>query len=49
MNGGFGLFSMRERIDLLGGELSINSEKGKGTRLNIVIPFIQDEEVTNEH
>lgn len=48
ISGGFGLISMRERIDLLGGELDINSEPGKGTRLNIVIPFIQKEEDTNE-
>lgn len=48
IGGGFGLISMRERIDLLGGELDIHSEPGKGTRLNIVIPFIQEEEDTNE-
>lgn len=48
ISGGFGLISMRERIDLLGGELDINSEPGKGTRLNIVIPFIQEEEDTND-
>lgn len=48
ISGGFGLYSMRERVDLLGGEMEISSESGKGTRLNIVIPFIQEEEDTNE-
>lgn len=48
MNSGFGLFSMRERIELLGGSLNISSEPGKGTRLNIDIPFIQDEGVTKD-
>lgn len=48
ISGGFGLISMRERIDLLGGELNISSEPGKGTRLNIAIPFIQEEEDTND-
>lgn len=46
--GGFGLFSMKERVDLLGGELDINSEPGKGTRLDIGIPLMQEEEDTNE-
>lgn len=48
INSGFGLLSMRERIELLNGELKINSEMGKGTRINIVIPFIYEEEVINE-
>lgn len=48
MNCGFGLFSMRERVELLNGDFNISSEPGKGTRLNIIIPFIQEEEVTNE-
>lgn len=48
MNGGFGLFSMKERIELLDGEFQINSEFGKGTRINIEIPLIQEEEKPNE-
>lgn len=44
MDGGFGIFSMRERIELLDGDFSINSEPGKGTRLNIMIPLKQEEE-----
>lgn len=48
MNSGFGLFSMRERVELLGGDFQISSEPGKGTRLNIMIPFMQEEGVTND-
>jgi two-component system sensor histidine kinase DegS len=47
INGGFGLFSMRERVELLSGEFEISSSPGKGTRLNITIPFMQEEEVQN--
>ncbi len=47
MNSGFGLFSMRERVELLGGELQIGSELGKGTRINITIPLLQEEVGTN--
>lgn len=42
--GGFGLISMRERIELLNGTFNITSGKGKGTRLNVFIPFISDKE-----
>ncbi len=48
ISSGFGLSSMKERVELLNGEMSINTEPGKGTRLNIVLPFMQDEGVTNE-
>jgi two-component system sensor histidine kinase DegS len=43
MTGGFGLISMRERVELLNGELTINSEPGKGTRLSMMIPLTQEE------
>lgn len=43
INGGFGLFSMRERVELLSGEFDISTGQGKGTRLNITIPFMQEE------
>ena len=48
MSSGFGLISMNERVELLGGDFNISSEPGKGTRLNISIPFIQEEGDTNE-
>lgn len=46
---GFGLVSMRERVELLSGEMYISAELGKGTRLNIMIPFTEEEGVTNGH
>ncbi len=39
--GGFGLFSIRERLDHLGGKLTIESEPGKGTRITLVTPLEQ--------
>jgi two-component system, NarL family, sensor histidine kinase DegS len=47
INSGFGLFSMTERIDLLSGEILLSSEFGKCTRINIMIPLIQEEEMPN--
>jgi signal transduction histidine kinase len=35
---GLGLFSIRERVELLGGRMKINSVKGKGSKVNIVVP-----------
>jgi signal transduction histidine kinase len=34
----FGLAGMRERIAMLGGSLKINSRKGQGTRITVVVP-----------
>ena len=36
--GGFGLFSIRERLSLLGGRLEIHSKPGGGTFARVVIP-----------
>jgi PAS domain S-box-containing protein len=36
--GGFGLFSIRERIHLLGGHMVIDSAPGKGSRLTLAFP-----------
>ncbi|MCG8499452.1 MAG: sensor histidine kinase [Firmicutes bacterium] len=41
---GFGLCSMRERVELLGGVFKIRSDIGKGTRLNVEIPLHLSEE-----
>jgi PAS domain S-box-containing protein len=35
---GFGLFSIRERVELLGGELQIDSAPGQGTRATVTVP-----------
>lgn len=39
---GLGLLGMKERISLIGGELSITSSKGKGTIIKAVIPLVDD-------
>lgn len=36
--GGFGLFSIRERLDLLGGRLEIDSAPGGGSRFRMLVP-----------
>jgi signal transduction histidine kinase len=36
---GFGLASMRERAELLGGTCSVRSEPGRGTRVTVVVPL----------
>lgn len=41
---GFGLMSMKERIDLLNGSFEIDSNPGKGTRINISIPLYKEGE-----
>ncbi|MCA9423066.1 MAG: response regulator, partial [Nitrospira sp.] len=37
--GKFGLFSIRERLEALGGSIAIESEVGQGTRITLVVPF----------
>ena len=34
-----GLVSMQERANLIGGELTLTSEKGQGTKINMSIPL----------
>ncbi|MEX2347383.1 MAG: PAS domain S-box protein [Balneolaceae bacterium] len=41
-NGRFGLFSIQERIDLLGGRMDIESETGRGTTITLSVPFSED-------
>jgi PAS domain S-box-containing protein len=40
--GGFGLFSIRERLDLLGGSVEVESREGRGTRVTLVAPLRPD-------
>jgi signal transduction histidine kinase len=35
---GLGLAGMRERVQLLGGEMTLDSAPGQGTRLDIFVP-----------
>ncbi len=37
--GGFGLFSIHERIQLLGGRMSVRSAPGRGSRFTLVVPI----------
>lgn len=37
--GGFGLFSIRERLNLIGGHLEIDSQPGNGTRVEVRAPL----------
>ncbi|MGB7947161.1 MAG: ATP-binding protein [Candidatus Binatia bacterium] len=38
-SGGFGLKGMRERIEKVGGQLSIETTPGKGTHLSMAVPL----------
>lgn len=38
-NGNFGLMGMRERAERLGGEFTLESSPGSGTRLNVAVPL----------
>lgn len=40
--GGFGLFSMNERIELLNGTMQVTSNPGKGTVVSVVLPYAED-------
>ncbi|MFP4145862.1 MAG: PAS domain S-box protein [Phycisphaeraceae bacterium] len=46
--GGFGLFSIRERIKLLGGDMEIDSTPGQGSRFTLWVPQITREETGPE-
>ena len=35
---GFGLFSIRERLHYLGGQVQVESQNGKGTRITLMVP-----------
>jgi CheY-like chemotaxis protein len=43
--GGFGLFSIRERINLIGGRFEIDSSPGKGARFTLTVPLAVNEPV----
>jgi signal transduction histidine kinase len=42
---GFGLFSIRERTELLGGKLSVVSAAGRGTRVVLSLPIVSQQPV----
>lgn len=39
MKRGLGFISMRERLRLVGGEISIHSQPGRGTRIDVLVPL----------
>ena len=44
--GGFGLFSIRERLDVLGGRMLVDAKPGGGTRITLLAPrFVPQAEV----
>ena len=45
---GFGLFSIRERLNHLGGRIQIDSAPGAGTRVLVVAPMTADAPATSE-
>jgi PAS domain S-box-containing protein len=48
-NHGFGLFSIRERLNLMGGYLKIKSEIDKGTRVILGAPLMQKTNARDTH
>ena len=38
LDGGFGLFSIRERVKSYGGKIRIESEPGKGSEVTVMLP-----------
>jgi len=47
-NGGFGLFSIRERLGHIGGHLSIESKPGHGTLATLIVPIDRKAQKTGE-
>ena len=48
-DGGFGLQSVRERLDLFGGKATITSEPGQGTQVHILMPSNQRDDNGRSH
>lgn len=41
-SGGFGLFSMKERVELMNGTMEITSRLGKGTTVKVILPHTDE-------
>jgi len=48
-NGGLGLVSMRERLNLVGGQMVIDSRPGRGTRIDVRVPLREPAEPVPEN
>jgi len=46
--GGFGLFSIRERVNYLGGRLQVSSAPGRGTSVSLVFPLTRNGNIAKE-
>jgi two-component system, NarL family, sensor histidine kinase UhpB len=44
--GGVGLFGMQERINLIGGELSVDTALGEGTEIRVCVPLVPSSSVS---
>ena len=42
--GSLGMVSMRERTELLGGSLTVDSVEGRGTRVRLTVPLTENEQ-----
>jgi signal transduction histidine kinase len=47
-SGGYGLFSVRERLDYLGGTFTIESAPGEGACISITVPVQSQQEPTGK-
>ncbi|MFO7914057.1 MAG: response regulator, partial [Desulfotignum sp.] len=45
---GFGLFSIQERLQLMGGSIEIESSPGNGAALSLIVPLETKEEIKDE-
>ncbi len=48
-DGGFGLFSIQERLNYLGGDVKIESKPGQGTRVMLTAPLKTEKKATGEN
>jgi PAS domain S-box-containing protein len=47
--GNLGLLGMRERVEILGGSLEIDSQSGEGTRIRILLPLSEPPSILAQH
>jgi len=47
--GNLGLLGMRERVEILGGSLEIDSQSGQGTRIRISLPLRESVSMLARH
>lgn len=45
---GFGLFSIRDRMEQFGGRMEIHSDRGRGTRVVLVVPVTANERIAEK-